>query len=83
MHSLRAGLWRQRFASCYDLPPGKLGVELKHTYQFRRRTLRRDVHFLHGQEHGELWALEVIRDLIVGTLSSHRTQALFFPWPQW
>lgn len=78
VHTLRAGLWRQRFASCYDLPLGKLGNELKHTYQFRRKTLGREVHFLAGQEHAELWALEVIRDLLIGTSSGHQTSVFPF-----
>ncbi|MCJ1223689.1 hypothetical protein MMC12_000332 [Toensbergia leucococca] len=65
VNSSRSGIWRQRFARSFDLPPRKLSYELKTKYQLRQKTLRRPVRFQYGQDFVERRALELVRDLIV------------------
>ena len=66
VHNERAGLWRERFTACYDLPPGKSGSELKQIYQMRRKALYNEIEWVVGQRKEEALALVALRDIVVG-----------------
>lgn len=74
---IRSGVWRKRFASCYDVPPGKSGVQIKRKYQARRRIRTGNTHFLSGYEVAEQQHLKAVRELILGEWARHLHIALF------
>ena len=59
-------MWRKRFASNYDVPPGKTGHQLKTKYQARQRSLKKDIQFKSGNKVEEQEQLKAIRELILG-----------------
>jgi hypothetical protein len=63
---IRSGVWRRRFASYYDVPPGKTGYEMKLKYQARRKSFGARTHFTSGHEKEEQEHLKAIRELILG-----------------
>ena len=69
VHSSQSGgLWVQLFANQYDVPPGKLGRDLKPIYKSRNMLIDKLVFciFNAGLTTLERDSLEMIRDLIVG-----------------
>lgn len=62
----RTGVWRKRFALCFDLPRGMKAIDLKTAYQLRRERLRKNPSFRLGQKPSEKQVMKVIRDLVVG-----------------
>ena len=70
VHSRRGAVWRTLFAKKYDLPPGRTGKDIMLQYMIRRMTLDNGARqgFRQGHSAAELKCLELLRDLITGTM---------------
>jgi len=70
MESHRCGLWRRLYASKFDVPKGRTGVELKIKYKLRCRALRKTTDWKKGHDRNEDRVLKILQDLVVGKLIS-------------
>ena len=63
--------WRRRFVACFETPTKSMdNVAYKKVYQKRRGALKCGAIFQTGETKREKECLEVLRDLVVGELSS-------------
>ena len=70
VETYRCGVWRDRYARRYDMPPAKLGGQrISMTYKIRSKLLRKSAKFVVGQQPREIRCMEILRDLIVGERS--------------
>ena len=61
-------VWRERFLDLYDQIPA--GSDFRAKYHARRKTLRAGANFTGGYTKREGKCLRVLRELILGTISS-------------
>lgn len=77
VHSHYCTVWRDRFHSKFDLPPGRKGFALKTEYQIRQKVLCRGYTGLFpGDLQEDICFIHVLRNLIVGTWKAPSTDYL-------
>jgi len=73
IESHRCGLWRRLYASKFDVPESRTGVELKVKYKLRCRALRRTTNWQKGHDPNEARVMKFLQDLVCGKLTFPRT----------